>query len=66
MQAKGISMPNREALCIAATYVDRRDYSDAEEWVFIAFCAVGFAATVFFISLSSQVGQAAVILTGQG
>jgi hypothetical protein len=34
--------------------------------VFIAFCAAGFAATVFFVSLSSHIGQAAVILTGQG
>jgi hypothetical protein len=34
--------------------------------VFVAFCVVGFVATVFFVSLASHVGEAAVILMGQG
>jgi hypothetical protein len=59
-------MPNREALCVASTYVNYRSTTHAEEWVFVAFCAAGFAATAFFISLSSHIGLAAVILTGQG
>jgi hypothetical protein len=66
---QGSIMPNRKALAIASPaslYVNRGNVSQAEEWVFIAFCTVGFAATMFFISLSSQIGQAAVILTGQG
>jgi hypothetical protein len=32
---------------------------DSEAWVLIAFCAFGFATTVFFISLSQTISQAA-------
>jgi hypothetical protein len=59
-------MPNREVLRVHSTYALRASTSAAEEWVFVAFCAAGFAATVLFISLSAHAGQAAVILTGQG
>jgi hypothetical protein len=31
----------------------------SEAWVLIAFCVFGFAATVFFISLSQTISQAA-------
>jgi hypothetical protein len=64
MQFKGSTMPNRERLRVPSTYA-LRGTSHAEQWVFIAFCAAGFAATVFFVSMSSQIGQAAVVLTGQ-
>ena len=57
-------MPNRERLRVASTQAHHG--SHAEQWVFVAFCAAGFAATVFFVSMASHVGQAAVILTGQG
>jgi hypothetical protein len=59
-------MPNREALRVPSTRALRVGTSDAEGWMFVAFCAAGFAATVFFISLSSHIGQAAVILTSLG
>jgi hypothetical protein len=65
MQFKGSTMPNREKLRVPSTHALPGNTSSVEQWVFVAFCAAGFAATVFFVSMSSQIGQAAVILTGQ-
>jgi hypothetical protein len=50
-------MPNREN--IATRTSANGETSAWEGWVFIGICLFGFAATVFVISLSSVVGQAA-------
>jgi hypothetical protein len=52
-------MPNRENLSGRSTRANQDGASDAAGWVLIAFCVFGFAATVFFISLSSAMSQAA-------
>jgi len=59
-------MPNREGLRVPSTHALRGGTSAVEQWVFVAFCVAGFAATVFFVALSAHIGQAAVLLTGQG
>jgi hypothetical protein len=50
-------MPNRENP--TSTSESASGTSDAEGWVFIAFCVFGFAAMVFFISLSQAISHAA-------
>jgi hypothetical protein len=59
-------MPNRGPLRARST----RDHSsghlsgsdsgesDADGWVLVAFCVVGFAATVFFVFFSSTIAHA--------
>ncbi len=51
-------MPNREKLRVASARTHRDDHSDAEGWVFVAFCVVGYAAIVFLIFLSSVMSPA--------
>jgi hypothetical protein len=57
MDQAGSTMPNRGRLRGPSTHPHRDDVSDAEGWVFVAFCVVGYAAIVFLIFLSSVMGQ---------
>jgi hypothetical protein len=50
-------MPNRENITTRTSVGGPT--SSREGWVLIGFCVFGFAATVFFLSLSSVVGQTA-------
>jgi hypothetical protein len=36
----------------------RGDETEAESWVFVAFCVAGYVAIVVLVFLSSHVGQA--------
>jgi hypothetical protein len=49
-------MPNREQLFVPSTRTHHDGESDAGAWVFVAFCALGFATNVFLVFLSSHVG----------
>jgi hypothetical protein len=46
------AMPNRERIHVHST----RGEPEAAGWVFVAFCVVSFAATVFLVFLSSGIG----------
>jgi hypothetical protein len=50
-------MPNRENLRTPSTPAPRSRETEAESWVFVAFCVVSYVAIVFFVFLSSHVGQ---------
>jgi hypothetical protein len=49
-------MPNRKELRVPSTPAHRGGEADAGGWVVVAFCVIGFAATVFLVSLSSGIG----------
>jgi hypothetical protein len=55
-------MPNREPLRVRSSRAHFSRHtsgeSDADGWVLIAFCVVGFATTIFFVFLSSTIAHA--------
>jgi bacteriorhodopsin len=50
-------MPNRQRLPSLPTPARPRDQSDAESWVFVAFCVASYVAIVVLVFLSSHAGQ---------
>ena len=50
-------MPNRERLPALFTPGRRRDETEAESWVFVAFCVASYVAIVVLVFLSSHAGQ---------
>jgi hypothetical protein len=50
-------MPNRERLPALSTFARRRDETEAESWVFVAFCVGSYVAIVVLVFLSSHAGH---------
>jgi hypothetical protein len=50
-------MPNREKLRAPFTPTRRGDETEAESWVFVAFCVASYVAIVALVFLSSHAGH---------
>jgi hypothetical protein len=50
-------MPNRDRLRLPPTPDHRSDATNAESWIFVAFCVASYVAIVLFVFLSSHIGQ---------
>jgi hypothetical protein len=50
-------MPNREKLRAPFTPARRGAATEAESWIFVAFCVAGYVAIVVLVFLSSHLGQ---------